>query len=234
MINQPTKLSQMIRWRYEANERRVQRHQAYIETIRDMKLDCRAEEALLKRAPSHLRKNSVFGGHSDDWCTSPFPILLLLPLTDALIPVRPYQTEMDLMQAAFDRGAARAKTPYPQPLLDQLKAARKERILNKTKERLRESRGEITTSLLKKLRKGPPASILSKMTPTQRLLDKIARSPSEVGFVAIAKRKLKRGIKDPKAWLVEESREKKVELDKISRSIREENYRRRLAASTSS
>lgn len=141
--------------------------------------------------------------------------------------VHPYQRELDSMQAAFDRGDARAKTSYPQPLLDQLKSARKERILNKTKERLRESRGEITPSLLKKLRKGPPASVLSKMSPMQRFLDKVARSPSEVGFVAVAKRKLKRGMRNPKAYVVENSPEKKAELDTVAREIRQGNLAKR-------
>ncbi len=149
--------------------------------------------------------------------------------TNFYVLVAPYKAEMGLMQAAFDRGNARAKTPYPQALLDQLKAARTERILNKTRERLRESRGEMTVSLLKRLRKGPPAHILSKMTPTQRLLDKVARSPSEVGFVAIAKRKLGRKIKDPRAAAVEGSPRKKRVLDAATLDIRGENKLRRKA-----
>ena len=138
------------------------------------------------------------------------------------------------MQAAFHRGAARAKTPYPQSLLDQLKKARTERILNKTNERRRELRGEITPSLLKKLRKGPPAHILSRMTPTKRRLDRVARSPSEVGFVAIAKNKLGRRLKNPLASLAEESPEKKTELDVITRGIRNKNRLRRQAISRAS
>lgn len=131
------------------------------------------------------------------------------------------------MQATFDRGALRAKTPFPQSLLDQLKTARTERVLNKTRERRRELRGEITPSLLKKLRKGPPAHILSRMSPTRRLLDKVARSPSEVGFVAIAKKKLGRKMKNPLAALVEESPEKKIELDTIAQGIHNRNRLRR-------
>ncbi|KAF9442116.1 hypothetical protein P691DRAFT_739227 [Macrolepiota fuliginosa MF-IS2] len=213
MINQPTKLSQMIRWRYEANERRIKRHQTYLETISDLKIDARAEEAAQKKIPPQLRKDGVFSGCLDDWLS-------------------PYQEGMDLMQTAFDSGTARARTPYPQPLLDQLKAARKERVLNKTKEHLRELRGEITPSLLRKLRKGPPASVLSKMTTRQRLLDKIARNPSEVGFVAIVKQRLGRGMRNPKARFVEDSCRKRLKLDKIAQDIRKDNARKRLGTGT--
>jgi hypothetical protein len=131
------------------------------------------------------------------------------------------------MKQAFYRGTARARKQYPDTLLNQLKSARKERILNKTKERAREIRGEVTRSLLKKLRGGPPAHVLSKMSPRQRFLDKVARHPSEVGFTAIAKRKLKRGLKNPDAWLVEESLDKKEVLDAIAREIRQENRLKR-------
>ncbi|EKM79492.1 hypothetical protein AGABI1DRAFT_74569 [Agaricus bisporus var. burnettii JB137-S8] len=206
MVNQPTKLSQMIRWRYEVVERRVQRQQAYIETINDIKADCRAEEALQDRVPT-LRGKGLFGGHEQDWTT-------------------PYKRELDSIQAAYDRGNLRAQTPFPQSLLTQLKQARRERILNKTKERLRELRGEQTPSLLKKLRQGPPARILKNMSSRQRYLDKVARHPSEVGMVARAKRELRRGMKNTKAYLVEDSLDKKKELDAIAEEIRRGNLKR--------
>ncbi|KAF7768248.1 hypothetical protein Agabi119p4_7491 [Agaricus bisporus var. burnettii] len=206
MVNQPTKLSQMIRWRYEVVERRVQRQQAYIETINDIKADCRAEEALQDRVPT-LRGKGLFGGHEQDWTT-------------------PYKRELDSIQAAYDRGNLRAQTPFPQSLLTQLKQARRERILNKTKERLRELRGEQTPSLLKKLRQGPPARILKNMSSRQRYLDKVARHPSEVGMVARAKRELRRGMKNAKAYLVEDSLDKKKELDAIAEEIRRGNLKR--------
>ncbi len=69
MINQPTKLSQMIRWRYEANERRVQRHQAYLETISELKFECRLDDTLRKYKTLHPGQDTVFGGHYDDWGT---------------------------------------------------------------------------------------------------------------------------------------------------------------------
>jgi hypothetical protein len=118
---------------------------------------------------------------------------------------QPYKDQLKLLNTSFTLGTHRSQTPFPQTLLTQLKQARKALIENKTKERARELRGEMTRSLIKRLRKGPPAHILAQMTPRQRRLDKIARHPSEVGFTAIAKRELKRGFRNPKAWLAEES-----------------------------
>lgn len=71
MINQPTKLSQMIRWRYEAHAQRIRRHQAYIEIVSDLKLECRAEDALLKNKTPHPSKDTVFGVHCNDWSMYP-------------------------------------------------------------------------------------------------------------------------------------------------------------------
>lgn len=140
--------------------------------------------------------------------------------------VTPYAQELDAIQAAYERGHQRAQTPFPKSLIYQLKQARRERILNKTKERLRELRGEQIPSLLKKLRQGPPAWVLKNMSSRQRYLDKVARSPSEVGMVARAKRELGRGMKNPTAYLVEDSLEKKEELDVVAREIRRGNVER--------
>lgn len=67
MIHQPTKISQMIGWRYKAHARRVQRHQAYLETLSDLKLECHAEGALLESNAPHPSKDTVFGAHYYDW-----------------------------------------------------------------------------------------------------------------------------------------------------------------------
>jgi hypothetical protein len=65
------------------------------------------------------------------------------------------------------------------------------------------------------------------MSERQKALDKAARSLSEVGFSAIAKRKFRARLKNPDAWQAEESPAKKEELDREARRIRQENLRRR-------
>ena len=84
-------------------------------------------------------------------------------------------------------------------------------------------RGEMTGSLCRRLRQGPPAHVLSRMSPEQRRLDQFARHPSEVGYTALAKIRLGRGLRNPDAWAVEESRGKEAELDVIAAVIRRQN-----------
>lgn len=108
-----------------------------------------------------------------------------------------------------------------------MKEARRERIRNKTKERAREIRGEMTRSLCRRLRQGPPAHVLSHMSPEQQRLDQFARHPSEVGYTALAKLRLGRGLRNPEAWAVEESRGKEAELDEIAAAIRRQNESKR-------
>ncbi|KAF5347734.1 hypothetical protein D9756_010233 [Leucocoprinus leucothites] len=210
MINQPVKLSQMIRWRIQAHLRRNERHQAYLETIADIRNECRTEAEVSRLLPPPVRDKTVFAGYYGEW-------------TDV------YKGQLSLISKAYDRANERAKTPFPQALLKQLKEARRERIRNKTKERVREIRGETTRSLGRRLRQRPPAHVLNQMTPEQRRLDEFARHPSEVGYTAIAKQRLGRGFKNPDAWMVEESREKKAELDAIAEAIRQQNKLKREA-----
>ncbi|KXN84901.1 hypothetical protein AN958_11927 [Leucoagaricus sp. SymC.cos] len=212
MIHQPTRLSQMIHWRYQAYERRIQRHQSYFDILSDLRHESRLQKAFAKPGSS-----SDLGGYPD-WVSPNFCTKLQASGTE-----KAYKNELDVMQEHFDRGTARARTPFSPELLDQLKTARKERVLNKTRERNRELRGEMTRSLLKRLRKGPPAHILHRMSPRDRYWDQIARHPSEVGFTAMVKRKLGYGFKNPDAWIVEESRDKKAALDAISAQILEQN-----------
>ena len=90
-------------------------------------------------------------------------------------------------------------SPYPPHLLDALKRARREKSENKTRERERERRGEILASTLRRRRKGPPAHVLVNMTPEQRRMDKIARSPSYAGYVRLVKKRLGFRMKDNKS-----------------------------------
>ena len=99
----------------------------------------------------------------------------------------------------FRRDQERANRPFPPELLEQVIDARRTKIRNKTREKERERRGEILKSTLRRQRKGPPAHILAKMSPKRRRMDKVARSLSEVGYVALVKRRLGMRLKNPDA-----------------------------------
>jgi len=64
------------------------------------------------------------------------------------------------------------------------------------------------------------------MTPRQRELDKAARSLSEVGYSALAKRRLGRKLEDPDAGLELGDKANRTLLKKATRFIWKENLRR--------
>jgi methyl coenzyme M reductase gamma subunit len=106
--------------------------------------------------------------------------------------------------------------------------ARREKFTNKRRERNREKRGEILRRTIKRRNQGPPAHVLQNMTQEQREMDRISRSVSEVGYVAMVKRRLGWKLKNPEAWKVEiGSPENQQDLDQMTEAIRQENLRRR-------
>ena len=136
---------------------------------------------------------------------------------------------------SFDRERARQLAPYPPEMLAAIKEARREKIRNKTREREREARGEMTTRLARAMRQRPPPHVIARMWPRERRMDAIARGPSEVGYVAEVKRQLGYKLKDPHKWEVElGSPEDRAALDKMAEEIEAENARRRVAAQSDS
>jgi hypothetical protein len=65
-------------------------------------------------------------------------------------------------RAAFQRDAARAMRPTPADLLRQLRAARREKIANKTHDREREARGEVLSATRRRACLGFPAHVLAR------------------------------------------------------------------------
>lgn len=120
----------------------------------------------------------------------------------------------------------RASTPYHPEMVEAIFEARREKIRNKTREKERERRGEMTLSAIRRGRKGPPAHVLARMSPERRKMDKVARSLSEVGYVALVKRRLGRKLKDAEAGLELGEKENRALLDKATDMIRKENRRR--------
>ena len=63
----------------------------------------------------------------------------------------------------------RANTPFPPELVEAIFEARREEIRNKTRQKERECRGELTPSAIRRKRKGPPVHILARNdAPTSR------------------------------------------------------------------
>ena len=137
---------------------------------------------------------------------------------------------MQDLQAALTRDEERAKRPFPPALVAQIKAARREKIANKTRELQRERSGLVIRRTILRRAKGPPAHVLARMTEAQRRMDKASRSVSEVGYVAMVKRRLGWKLRDPEASKIEMGRpENRARLEKEAMALAAENERRRAA-----
>jgi hypothetical protein len=66
------------------------------------------------------------------------------------------------------------------------------------------------------------------MSPERREMDKVSRSLSEVGYVALVKRRLGFKLKDPEAGLELGEKENRPLLDQATAFIRAENQRREM------
>ncbi len=136
---------------------------------------------------------------------------------------------MKSLSTSFERDRDRQVSPYPPDMLAAIKEARREKIRNKTRERERWRRGEVTNRLRRLMNKGPPPHVLSRMSEEQRRMDRIARSPSEVGYVAQVKRQLGHKLRDDETWRVELGKpEDQGSLNRMEEEIERENARRRI------
>ena len=138
----------------------------------------------------------------------------------------PIKQVLQEIEETFKRDQERANRPFPPELLDQIIEARRTKIRNKTLEKERERRGEILKSTLRRQRKGPPAHILAKMSPERRRMDKVARSVSEVGYVALVKRRLGMRLKDPDAGLELGEEKNRPLLTHAASMLNKENRKR--------
>ncbi|PFH49866.1 hypothetical protein AMATHDRAFT_62250 [Amanita thiersii Skay4041] len=214
---QPLHMTMILKKRRLTRENRYKRYINMREQLQLIQNEQALEAGLLKQVQINLNggKNQnpmqpVFAGQRE-W-------------------VEPIRNALDDLFHLEARTQERAKAPIPEWLKKMVKKARAERVRNKTREAERERHGEVVTRTMRRRRSGPPAHILCKMTPEEKVLDKAARSVSEVGFAAIAKRKLGIKIKDPDAWRKEigsTEGEEGERLKKMVQGVREENQRRR-------
>jgi hypothetical protein len=96
----------------------------------------------------------------------------------------------------LDRDIARSQMPVSPALAATLRAARREKVANKTRERMRERRGEILRCTVKRARQGPPAHVLVRMTAAERRADQIIRGVGEAGYVGMIKRRMGMKLRD--------------------------------------
>ncbi|KAI0667748.1 hypothetical protein C8Q78DRAFT_320913 [Trametes maxima] len=207
---QPIHITGMITWRRRARRRRLALHEILQEHGMLLEAERKFEDSLA--AKIRTKRESFELTYTDDYNDWRSPI------TQGIRGIA----------KLLDRDKKRLNTPYPPELLEQIKAARREKIANKTRERERERRGEMTRRLLRRMRQSPPAHRLVQMSPRRRRMDAIARGASEVGYVGKVKRALGFKLRDPDAWQVELGKpENRAMLDRMAEEIEKENVRRR-------
>jgi hypothetical protein len=194
----------MIHNRRVARNLRVERQRTLFSRVQDLQLEAQFEVSL---ASNGAQFTSFFSG---------------LHLTKWLAPL---QSHLEELQAAFQRDTERAIRPTPPDLINQLRAARREKAANKLREREREARGEVLSVTRHRSRLGFPAHVLARWTPEVRKANLLARrSVGLVGYIGHVKRKL--GYNVPST----EDQEDKVtreDLDSLAEMIRRTNQSRR-------
>lgn len=194
----------MIHKRRIARRRRGERQQTILSHITDLRLEARFE-VMLAANGAHF-EYCFNGPHRAEWHA-------------------PLQSTLTEIQAAFERDTARAARTIPPELLAQLKAARREKIANKTRERERQMRGEVLSATRRQSRLGFPAHVLARWSPEVRKAMLIARrSVGKVGYVGQVKRALGYNIPPEDDEVDELARER---LDRLEEELRESNRSRR-------
>ncbi|KAK7033169.1 hypothetical protein R3P38DRAFT_2921146 [Favolaschia claudopus] len=185
MKRQPIAISGMINTRMRARERRLARDAQLSEYIDDLRREAAFEESLSSLHGSSPER--IYSG--DAWY-------------EWSGPLKAARAEL---RTLLNRDIARAHTLVSPELAKLLLDARREKVANKTRERMRERRGEILRCTIERARKGPPAHVLAKMTPAQRHDDHVIRGVSEVGYVGMVKRRMGMKLRDGGKGLAREN-----------------------------
>ena len=127
----------------------------------------------------------------------------------------------------------RITAPVPESLLQALKAARTEKIRNKTHERERERRGEVLRSTLRRRQRGLPAETRRQLSPERRRLVRVSREEGEVGYVRKVKAKLGMRIEDDVTWRKEKvfPAARREEMESLAEDYHREFWKRQTAGS---
>jgi len=202
----------MIHKRRVARARRIEFQRTLLSHLEDLQAEAKFESSLAaavtKSDDRRLRERCFSGPHLNAWRA---------PLASRLAQI----------QAAFERDALRAVRPPPPELLRQLRAARREKVENKTRERARQASGEVLEATRRRARLGFPAHVLARWTPEVRRANLLARrSVGEVGYVGQVKRALGYGVslEEENDQVDETTRER---LDRLAEEMRRSNQSRR-------
>jgi len=193
----------MIHKRRVARARRIEKQRALFANLQDLQAEAKFEASLAAAA-------TTTAAHPvGEWRCFSGPQL-------AAEWRAPVVSRLAQLQVSFERDALRAtRRPSPE-LLEQLRAARREKVANKTRERAREARGEVLTATRRRARLGFPAPVLARWEPAERRERLIARrSVGAVGYVGMVKRKLGYGVPPG------EEEEEEEEEDRMDEAMRE-------------
>lgn len=227
MKPQPPAISHLIIKRLKKRELRHSKRTQLESDMEDLDIERKFEEGLHKLTGIEFPKVYSSSDTKKEWGALSFPVIFCLQLLiDVVVLEQPIVASLDSIRIAQTNEYVRAAQKFSPELMETIIEARREKIRNKTREKERERRGELTKSAIKRQQKGPPAHILAKMTPKEREMDKISRSLSEVGYVAVVKKRLGFKLKNPEIALELGEKDNQPLLDQATTLIRAENRRR--------
>ncbi|KAG8926263.1 hypothetical protein FRC00_003064 [Tulasnella sp. 408] len=163
---QPIHISMMIRRRRDARQRRLDRSEAYKEW-KDYLVDERNFEEQLHKRAKEIPLNVEF--RDPGW-------------------VKNADAHIGSVIASVRREEDMAKMKISPELWAIVKEARREKIANKTREKERERRGELTNHAKKRMRQGLPAHLISTRGQSGVERDKWIKDPSEGGYAGRMKK----------------------------------------------
>lgn len=204
----------MIYERRAARARRIDQQRALFANLQDLQTEAEFEASLAAKGAgaAHLPPRG------DRRCFSGLQL--------AAAWREPVFSRLAQIQACFERDAQRAARRAPPELLRQLRAARREKVANKTRERAREARGEVLGATRRRARLGFPAHVLARWGPAERRERLVARrSVGAVGYVGIVKRRLGYGVLPGEEERMEGAVRER--LDRQVEEVRRINQRRR-------
>jgi hypothetical protein len=200
----------MIHQRRVARDRRVEIQRTLFSHVQDLQVEAKFESSLaaaVTEDDGRPIERCFSESHFDAWHA-------------------PIASRLEQLQAAFERDTLRANRPPPPELLRQLKAARREKVENKTRERARQARGEVLEPTRRRARLGFPAHVLARWTPEERRANLLARrSVGEVGYVGQVKRALGYGVPLEEDDRVDEATRER--LGRLAEEVRRSNQSRR-------
>ncbi|EAU85028.1 hypothetical protein CC1G_04124 [Coprinopsis cinerea okayama7 len=178
---QPKQFASMFIKRRRKRELRLARQRRHSEELQDLAREARFEEGLQREAgPAAVP--TVFGRDaSGEWQA-------------------PLRTTLKEIEVSFYRDEARLKAPITPEIVATAAKARAFKVANFTYLKEQQRKGLIIPYTLKRMRQGPPAHVLCKMTEKQKAMDRLVRMPSEGGYTGRMKRKIGVKLKSGDLW----------------------------------